>query len=112
MIFGRSSNNGSRRVALPKDAVLVELRPDALTIATRECVLPGTRVALSVLLEGQPLKLALPVEACLVVAKERGGYLFNLRLDLAALSDSDRQLIQLFIFKGRGAPEILPPDKR
>lgn len=113
MIFGRrSSDSGSKRVPLPRDAVLVELRPDVLTIATRECVLPGTRVALSLLLEGQPLYLAPRVEACLVIGKQRGGYLFNLRLDLTSgLPEGDRQLIQLFIFKGRGAPEILPPAK-
>ena len=32
-------------VPLPRDASLVELRPDRLTFQTRECVLPGTPVS-------------------------------------------------------------------
>ena len=96
--------------ALPKDATLVELRPDVLTIATRECLLPGTRVSLRLGLEGQPLAVELAVEALLVIAKDRAGYQFNARLPLASLSDGDRHLIQLFIVKGRGAPALLPPE--
>lgn len=102
----------SARVALPADARLVELRPEFLTVATRKCHLPGTRVALRLALEGQPWALEPPVEACLVVARDRAGFTYHLRLDLAALSDADRQLVSLFIFKGRGAPELLPPEGR
>ncbi len=98
--------------ALPRDATLVELRPDVLTIATRECLLPGTRVALSIGLEGQPLALELAVEALLVIAKDRAGYQFNARFALATLSEADRHLIQLFIVKGRGAPVLLPAEGR
>ena len=100
------------RVPLPADARLTELQPGHLTLATRECLLPGTRVALRLALEGHPLALELPVEACLVVARDKAGYLFHLRLTLAALSEADRQLLALFIFKGRGAPELLPPEGR
>lgn len=100
------------RVPLPHDARLVELRPEYLALATRECLLPGTVVALRLRLEGQPLPLALPVEACLVVAREKAGYLYHLRLAISALSEADRQLVSLFIFKGRGAPELLPPEGR
>ena len=100
------------RVALPADACLVELRPEFLTVATRECHLPGTRVALRLALEGQPWSLEPPVQACLVVARNRRGFTYHLRLDLAALSDADRQLVSLFIFKGRGAPELFPPERR
>ncbi len=100
------------RVPLPSDARLTELRPDHLTLATRECLLPGTKVALRLALEGHPLALELPVEACLVVARDRAGYVYNLRLTVAALSEADRQLLSLFIFKGRGAPELLPPEGR
>lgn len=96
--------------ALPKDAALVELRPDVLTIATRECLLPGTRVSLRLGMEGQPLAVELCVEALLVIAKDRAGYQFHARFPLASLSDSDRHLIQLFIVKGRGAPQLLRPE--
>jgi hypothetical protein len=92
--------------ALPKDARLVELRADALTLQTRQCELPGTALALTLLLEGQPIHLNLAVGECLVMAKDRRGYLYHLRLPLCVLSEADRSLIGLFISKGRGAPEI------
>jgi hypothetical protein len=96
---------------LPKDATLVELRPETLTFRTREAVLPGTRVALVIRLERQPLALEAPVDACLVVEKEKSGYVFHCRLDLTALPGPDRQLVALFISKGRGSPELSPPGK-
>jgi len=96
-------------VQLPRDAKVAELRSDALTVATRECVLPGTVVALTLLLEGQPLGLQLPVDACLVVGKDRAGFQYNVRLDLRALGEADRHLIALFITKGRGSPDLAPP---
>ena len=92
--------------ALPRDATLVELRPDALTFRTRECVLPGTPVDLVLRLEGQPLAIQAPVDACLVVEKDRSGYVFHCRLDLGALPAPDRQLVSLFIGKGRGSPAL------
>ena len=95
--------------ALPRDAALVELRPEALTFQTREGVLPGTTIDFRLTLEGRPLALAAPVEACLLVARDRAGYGFHVRLDLTALSGPDRQIIALFINKGRGSPGLLGP---
>lgn len=92
--------------ALPKDARLVELRADALTLQTRQCELPGTTLALTLLLEGQPINLSLAVGECLVMAKDRRGYQYHLRLPLCGLSKADHSLISLFISKGRGAPEL------
>jgi hypothetical protein len=94
---------------LPSDATLVELRPEALTFRTRECVLPPTLVDLVLRLEGQPLAMRAPVEACLVVEKDRSGYVFHCRLDLGAVPAPDRQLVALFISKGRGSPGLAPP---
>jgi hypothetical protein len=96
-------------VPLPRDAFLVELRAEALTFATRDALLPGTVVGLVLKLEGQPLSLQLPVEACLVVGKDRGGFQFHVRLDLRASGEADRHLIALFITKGRGSPDLTPP---
>ena len=96
-------------VALPKDAALVELRPDALTFQTRECLLPGTSVAFNLVMEGRALALEAPTEACLVVGRDRMGFLYHSRVSLAALSEGDRSLIALFIAKGRGAPGVAAP---
>ena len=82
------------------------LRPNDLTFQTREVLLPGTRVPFTLVLEGQPLTLQAPVEACLVVDKDRSGLVFDCRLDLTALSSGDRQIVALFIAKGRGSPEL------
>jgi hypothetical protein len=90
----------------------VELRTDALTFRTRECVLPGTVVALVLRLEGQPLALSTPVDACLVMEKDRGGYLYHCRLDLTALPSSDRQIVGLFISRGRGSPILAVPGSK
>jgi hypothetical protein len=97
---------------LPKDATLVELRPDALTFRTREAVLPGTRVDLVLRLEGQPLALEAPVDACLVVEKDRSGHVYHCVLDLNALPGPDRQIVALFISKGRGSPQLSPPAEK
>lgn len=97
---------------LPSDAALVELRPDALVFRTRECILPPTPIDLVLRLEGQPLSLRAPVEACLVVEKDRSGYVFHCRLDLAAVPAPDRQLLALFIAKGRGSPVLGVPGSR
>ncbi|HUG53843.1 MAG TPA: hypothetical protein VMR21_09580 [Vicinamibacteria bacterium] len=98
--------------ALPKDATLVELRADALTFRTRECLLPGTPVDLVLRLEGRPLALQAPVDACLVMEKDRAGYVFHCRLALGELPGPDRQLLALFINKGRGSPELAAADGR
>jgi hypothetical protein len=97
---------------LPKDATLVELRPDALTFRTREGVVPGTVVDLVLRLEGQPLALQAPVDACLVVEKDRSGYVFHCRLDLTTLPGSDRQILGLFISRGRGSPVLAVPGAK
>jgi len=94
--------------SLPRDAVFVELRPDVLIFQTRECLLPGTDVRLRLMMEGQPLPLVTPVTACLVVDKDKGGYLFHIVASLAGVREADRQLISLFIGKGRGMPELQP----
>ena len=91
---------------LPKDASLVELRPDTLTFRTRESLLPGTAVSLVMRLEGQPLAIEAPVEGCLVAEKERSGYVFHCRLDLTALPGPDLHILGLFISKGRGSPVL------
>ncbi len=98
--------------ALPKDAALVELRSDALTFATRKCLLPGTLVSLVLVMEGQPLRLEIASSACLVVDKDWRGYLYHCRLSLDSVPEPDRKLIELFIGKGRGAPNLLPPMER
>ncbi len=96
--------------ALPPDARLLELRPDVLVFETRACLLPGTLVAFSLILEGQGLRLQVPVEALLVVDRDKGGYLFNCRLALGGLGTADQHLIGLFIGKGRGSPGLVPAE--
>jgi len=91
---------------LPKDATLVELRPEALTFRTRQGLLPGTTVDLVLRLEGQPLALRAPLEACTVAEKDRSGYAFHCRLDLTALPGPDLHILGLFISKGRGSPVL------
>jgi hypothetical protein len=91
---------------LPKDAVLVELRADRLSFSTRECLLPGTALAFNLVMEGRPLPIAGATSACLVVGKDRKGYLYQTQVSLDPISDGDRQLIILFISKGRGAAEL------
>ena len=93
---------------LPKDAAIFELRAEALTVRTRECRLPGGLVALSLVMEGKSLPVQVPIAACLVIDKDRQGYLYHLRLSLEGLPEADRNLIGLFISKGRGSPELKP----
>lgn len=93
-------------VALPKDAILVELRADRLTFETRECFLPGTPVSFNLLMEGRSLPLQLPTTECLVDDKDRLGYIYHSRVSLADLPEADRQIVALFITKGRGSPRL------
>jgi len=95
-------------VSLPKDALFVELQPEVLTFETRECLLPGTQVAFSLVMEGQPLPLQAPVSECLVVDKDKAGFVYQARVSLATVSESDRQLVALFILKGRGSVGLRP----
>ena len=94
---------------LPRDAVLVELRADLLTFRTRECLLPGSVVTFALGLEGNPLDLAAPVSACLVMSRDRSGYTYHVQIDLMALPPADRQILALFIGKGRGSAELRDP---
>ena len=91
---------------LPKDATLVELRPDTLTFRSREGFLRGTVVDLVVRLEGQPLALQAPVVGCTVAEKDRSGYVFHCRLDLSALPGLDLHILGLFISKGQDSPVL------
>ena len=95
-------------VPLPKDSLFVELQPEILTFETRDCLLPGTQVAFSLVLEGHSLPLQAPVAECLVVDKDKAGFLYQARVSLAGLPGSDRQLIALFILKGRGGVGLIP----
>jgi hypothetical protein len=94
---------------LPRDSALVELRADVLTFRTRECILPDSVVAFALGLEGKPLELEAPVSACLVMARDRSGFTYHVQCDLTVLPNSDRQILALFIGKGRGAPDLQPP---
>jgi hypothetical protein len=92
---------------LPEDARLVELRPDVLAFDTRTCMLPGTRLLFSLVMEERPLALEVEVSQCLVVDKDRKGYLYRSKILLSQIPDADRHLIELFIAKGRGAARLL-----
>ena len=59
-------------------------------------------------MEGRPWPLQAPILSC-AVHKERGLALYETRISLESLRDGDRQLIALFIEKGRGAPALAPP---
>ena len=96
------------RVSLPKDAILIELRPESLTFESRTCVLPGTVVSFSLVMEGRPLTLHAPVEACFVTDKDRLGYIYQPRLALSQVSSGDQRVVALFIEKGRGEPGLQP----
>ena len=50
--------------------------------------------------------MAVSTTACLVVGKDRKGYFYQTQVSLAQISEGDRQLIILFISKGRGAAEL------
>jgi hypothetical protein len=96
------------RAPLPKDAVLIDLRPDALVFETRECLLPGTLVSLTLVLEGRPLTLHIETSSCSVMDKDRLGYIYRSRLAFDHLPEADRRVIALFIDKGRGEPGLQP----
>jgi hypothetical protein len=94
-------------VPLPKDSLFVELQPEVLTFETRECLLPGTQVAFSLVLEGHALPLQAPVSECLVVDKDKGRLLTSRASPSPGLPGADRQLIALFILKGRGGVGLI-----
>jgi hypothetical protein len=80
--------------------------PERLLIETRECRLPGSPLTFRLVLEGNVLPLSVVTDACLVVAKDRQGYVFHLQIPLNGLSSAERQIIGLFIAKGRGEPRL------
>jgi len=84
----------------------VELRPEHLDFDTRSEVPPGTPLTFELVMEGHPLALDVLVSQCLVVDKDKKGYLYRARILLSQLPAADRHLIALFIGKGRGAPEL------
>jgi hypothetical protein len=96
------------RVSLPKDAILIELRPDALTFETRTCLLPATVVSFTLLMEGFPLTMHAPVGACFVTDKDKLGYIYQPRLALDQVAAADQRVVALFIEKGRGEPGLKP----
>jgi hypothetical protein len=95
-------------VALPRDAALVELRPDSLAFETYQCLLPGTEVVFNLVLEGHALPLRVPIARTEVVDRDRRGYRYVSYFTLDHLTSTDRQLVDLFIKKGRGEPELKP----
>jgi hypothetical protein len=96
--------------ALPADARILELRPEALVFETRVCLLPGTQVAFTLVMEGQPLALQAPVDVLMVAARDKTGYVFHCRILLATLPAADQHIIGLFIGKGRGSPGLVPTE--
>jgi hypothetical protein len=96
--------------ALPPDARILELRPEALLFETRVCLLPGTLLSFTLVMENQPLALQAPVDALLVADRDRTGYVFNCRIALATLPAADQHIILLFIGKGRGSPGLVPTE--
>jgi len=96
------------RVSLPKDAILIELRPESLTFETRTCLLPGTVVSFALVMEGRPLTLHAAVDACFVTDKDRLGFIYQPRVPLGQAAAADRRVIALFIDKGRGEPGLQP----
>jgi hypothetical protein len=96
--------------ALPADARILELRPDVLLFETRVCLLPGTLLSFSLVLEGKALPLQAPVDALLVADRDRTGYVFHCRIALGTLPAADQHIIGLFIGKGRGSPGLVPTE--
>ena len=97
---------GKTPVFLPKDARLAGLWPDKVAIESREAVLPGTEISFRLVLDGNSLQVTAAVQACLVVSKDRRGYVFHIEFPLDSLGSAEQQIITLFIAKGRGEPYV------
>jgi hypothetical protein len=93
-------------IPLPKDAALVELRPETLSFGTRECLLPGTVVVFNLVMENHALPLRLVVTRTEVVDKDRRGFQYVSYVSLDDTTSTDRHIIELFIKKGRGEPKL------
>jgi hypothetical protein len=91
---------------LPKDATLVDLRPDVLRFETRTCLVPGTVVVFNLVMEGHALPLRVAIALTEVVDKDRWGYRYVSQVSLEGLTSTDQHLISLFIKKGRGEPRL------
>ena len=85
----------------------MELRPESLAFDTRTCVPAGTRLSFRLVMEEHPLPLEVEVSQCLVVDKDRKGYLYRSRILLSQIPEADRRIVELFIAKGRGAARLL-----
>jgi hypothetical protein len=96
--------------SLPDDAHLVELRVEHLCFRSRRRVAPGTMLDFALVMEGRPWAVRAPVVDCFA-RKERGVSLYEMRVSLEGLPQSDRHLIALFIEKGRGAPTLAPASR-
>jgi hypothetical protein len=95
-----------KAIPLPKDAALVDLRPESLSFESRTCLLPGTLVAFNLVMEGHALPLRVPIARTEVVDKDRIGFRYVSHVWLETLTSTDQHLITLFIKKGRGEPEL------
>ena len=95
-----------RTVPLPSDAELATLRPDVLAFSTREALFAGTVVVFNLVMEERALPMRLEVLRTEVVDKDRRGYKFVSYVSLEQTNSTDRQIIQLFIKKGRGEPRL------
>ena len=91
---------------LPGDAELATLRPDVLAVSTREALLPGTVVVFNLVMEEHALPMRLEILRTEVVEKDRRGYKFVSYVSLEQTNSTDRQIIHLFIKKGRGEPRL------
>ena len=63
-------------------------------------------VVLNLLMEGHALPLRLEIIRTEVIYKDLRGYRYLSYVSLDYLTSTDRQLIELFIKKGRGEPRI------
>jgi hypothetical protein len=98
---------GTRGLApLPKDATLVDLRPELLRFETRTCLLPGTVIVFNLVMEGHALPLRVEIAVTEVVDKDRWGYRYVSHVSLEGLTSTDQHLISLFIKKGQGEPKL------
>ncbi|MCU0241417.1 MAG: hypothetical protein MUF51_03225 [Vicinamibacteria bacterium] len=100
------ARNDKGRPTLPADAVIVGLWPERLVFETREGVPPNTPVCFSLVLEGKLLPLDVFINRCIVFSRDRRGYIFHAEIELDQLRPADRQIVSLFINKGRGAPQL------
>jgi hypothetical protein len=85
----------------------VELRVEHIVFRSRRRVAPGTVLDFALVMEGRPWPLRAPVVDCRA-RKDGGVALYEMRVSLESLPQSDRHLIALFIEKGRGAPKLAP----